>query len=215
MATVRIPSHGVDLNAVMYIASGAGPHPVVILLNGHPGYERNLDLAQAIRRDGWNVLTFDYRGSWGTPGSYSLAHCAEDTAAAISFLRHGGYAAQLRIDPARIVLLGHSTGGLLAAYDAASDRSVIAVGLISAAHLEAMGSADRLAGRLASRPVLLITAEDGFSQEGLEFADALRRHGDRSVTEERFAADHVYSAKRIALAATILKWLGTLDAGGR
>ncbi|MDO8912512.1 MAG: hypothetical protein Q8N10_08825 [Phenylobacterium sp.] len=32
------------------------------------GNEKNLDLAQAVRRAGWNAVTFNYRGSWGSPG---------------------------------------------------------------------------------------------------------------------------------------------------
>lgn len=58
MQSFQLPSHGALLNAFVYIASGAGPHPTVILLHGFPGNEKNLDLAQSIRRAGWNVLYF-------------------------------------------------------------------------------------------------------------------------------------------------------------
>ena len=47
-----IPSHGVGMNALLFVASGKGPHRTVILMHGIPGNERNLDLAQAIRRAG-------------------------------------------------------------------------------------------------------------------------------------------------------------------
>ncbi len=36
--------------AMAYIPAGAGPHPTVVLLHGLPGNEKNLDLAQAMRR---------------------------------------------------------------------------------------------------------------------------------------------------------------------
>src|SRR5580704_5435361 len=58
MESFQIPSHGAMLNTLVYIAEGAGPHPVVLLLHGFPGNEKNLDLAQAIRRDGWDVVYF-------------------------------------------------------------------------------------------------------------------------------------------------------------
>jgi pimeloyl-ACP methyl ester carboxylesterase len=58
------------LNAVIYVAAGKGPHPTLLLLHGFPGNEQNLDLAQAARRAGWNVLTLHYRGSWGSPGPF-------------------------------------------------------------------------------------------------------------------------------------------------
>ena len=73
MEVLHIPSGGVEINGVAYLAAGAGPHPTVVLLHGLPGNEKNLDLAQAMRRAGWNVITFNYRGSWGSPGTFSFA----------------------------------------------------------------------------------------------------------------------------------------------
>ena len=138
MDSFHIPSHGAALNAIAYIAAGAGPHPVVLLLHGFPGNEKNLDLAQTIRRAGWTVVYFDYRGSWGTPGSFTFGGSLEDTADAIAYLRSPANAARLRIDPKRIVLLGHSMGGFMAAYNGAHDPGIFGIGLISAANMGAM-----------------------------------------------------------------------------
>src|SRR5271154_582793 len=139
--TMQLPSHGSQLNALMYVAAGSGPHPAVILLHGFPGNERNLDLAQAIRRAGWNVLYFNYRGSWGTPGDFSFTHCMEDVAAALAYLRDPANATRLRVDAKHIVLIGHSMGGFMTEYGAAHDDGVMAAGLISAANFGAMASA--------------------------------------------------------------------------
>ena len=87
MQVVHIPSHGLNINGVLYLAAGAGAHPTVILFHGMPGNEQNLDLAQAIRRAGWNVLTLHFRGSWGSPGTYSYHHMLEDAHAALDFVR--------------------------------------------------------------------------------------------------------------------------------
>ncbi|WP_077514159.1 alpha/beta fold hydrolase [Rhodanobacter sp. B05] len=135
MQTMQIPSHGALMNALVYVAAGAGPHPAVILLHGFPGNERNLDLAQAIRRAGWDVLYFNYRGSWGTPGNFSFAHSIEDTAAAIAYLRQPDVARALRLDPARIVLIGHSMGGFMTVESAAADPAIKAFATISAADM--------------------------------------------------------------------------------
>jgi pimeloyl-ACP methyl ester carboxylesterase len=135
MQSFQIPSHGALLNAFVYVASGAGPHPAVVLLHGFPGNERNLDLAQDIRRAGWDVLYFDYRGSWGSPGDFSFAHGIEDTAAAIDYLRSPEMARILRLDPSRIVLIGHSMGGFMAVQAAAADAGIMGIGLISAADM--------------------------------------------------------------------------------
>jgi pimeloyl-ACP methyl ester carboxylesterase len=135
MQTFQIPSHGALLNALVYVAEGAGPHPAVILLHGFPGNERNLDLAQDIRRAGWDVLYFNYRGAWGSPGDFSFSHGVEDTAAAIAYLRQPEVTKLLRLDPKRIVLIGHSMGGFMAVQGGAADPSIVGVGLISAADL--------------------------------------------------------------------------------
>jgi len=133
MRSFQIPSHGGLLNAFVYVASGPGPHPAVVLLHGFPGNERNLDLAQDIRSVGWDVLYFDYRGSWGSPGDFSFSHGIEDTAAAINYVRTPEMAEILRLDPSRIVLLGHSMGGFMAVQAAAADVGIMGVALISAA----------------------------------------------------------------------------------
>ena len=118
-----IPSHGVGMNALLFVASGKGPHPTVILMHGLPGNERNLDLAQAIRRAGWDVLTFTYRGAWGSPGDFSINNAMEDTAAALEFAR-SPKGAKFGIDPRHIVLAGHSMGGATAFMTAASARGL-------------------------------------------------------------------------------------------
>jgi pimeloyl-ACP methyl ester carboxylesterase len=142
METFQIPSHGAMLNALAYVAEGAGPHPVVILLHGFPGNEKNLDLAQAIRRNGWDVVYFDYRGSWGSPGDFSFTHSIEDTQAAIAYLRDASHAKKLRADSGYLVLIGHSMGGFIARYVGAQDPAIKAVGLISAADM----GVDRMQG---------------------------------------------------------------------
>ncbi|MCF7935449.1 MAG: alpha/beta fold hydrolase [Synergistales bacterium] len=106
-------SNGVTVPGTFYLAAGAGPHPTALLLHGFPGYERNLDLAHALCRGGVNVLYFHYRGSWGTGGSFSLSHCAEDVRAARRFLLEPGAPWAHRIDTDRLFPVGHSMGGFL------------------------------------------------------------------------------------------------------
>jgi uncharacterized protein len=141
MESFQIPSHGAALNAIAYLAPGAGPHPAVIVLHGFPGNEKNLDLAQSIRRAGWNAVFFDYRGSWGSPGNFSFGNSIEDTQAAIAYLRDPANATKLRTDPKRIALAGHSMGGFLAAYAGSHDPAILGTAMISAGN---MGDLPRL-----------------------------------------------------------------------
>src|ERR1044072_3387211 len=81
MEVLHIPSGGVEINGLAYIPSGAGTHPTVVICHGWPGNEKNLDLAQAVRRVGWTAVTFNYRGSWGRPGECHFAQLPADAAA--------------------------------------------------------------------------------------------------------------------------------------
>jgi uncharacterized protein len=138
-----IPSNGANLNAVLYTANGIGPHPTVLLLHGLPGNEQNIDLAQSMRRAGWNVLTIHYRGSWGGPGNFTFAHCLEDAGAAIHWLRDPAINEKLRIDPRRIAVIGHSMGGFVAAHTSAQTPEVLGAALISGVDLgQAFGNGD-------------------------------------------------------------------------
>ncbi len=141
LEAVRIPTAGLLINGVLYLASGKGPHPTLLLLHGFPGNEQNLDLAQAARRAGWNVLTFHYRGSWGSPGTFSFTHSAEDSAAALAFLRDPTNVARFRIDPGKIAVAGHSMGGMMAARVLADDPRLLGAFLIDPADLAAIGRA--------------------------------------------------------------------------
>jgi pimeloyl-ACP methyl ester carboxylesterase len=143
MAVLHIPSHGVLINGIVYQPSGAGPHPTLVLCHGLPGNEKNLDLAQAVRRAGWNAVTFNYRGSWGSPGVYRFAQNLEDTDAVLAFLRDPANAVRLGINPKRIALAGHSMGGWATAQTVAHDHELIGAILISAADMGAMGSMPR------------------------------------------------------------------------
>jgi ribonuclease BN (tRNA processing enzyme)/pimeloyl-ACP methyl ester carboxylesterase len=135
MAWPDIPSHGAKLYSVIYIASGPGPHPTVLMLHGFPGNEKNLDLAYSVRRAGWNVLVPFYRGAWGSGGTFSFTNALEDAQSSIDFLLAPENVKKFRVDPARIVLVGHSMGGFVAAYTTAHEPKVFAVALISPANL--------------------------------------------------------------------------------
>jgi len=143
MEVVHIPTGGVEINSVVYVAAGAGPHPVVVLCHGLPGNEKNLDLAQAIRRAGWTVITFNYRGSWGSPGTYSFANDIADVGAVLAYARDPANAARLGIDPKRIVLGGHSLGGWVTALTAAHDKGLAGAFMISPGNVGRFGKLPR------------------------------------------------------------------------
>jgi len=128
---LRIPSGGAQMNAMVYVPAGKGPHPVAVLLHGFPGNEQNLDLAQSLRRAGCAVVTFHYRGSWGSEGTFTFDGAVEDAAAAIAWVRSPEAAGHSRFDPKRIVVLGHSMGGFIAAQRCAADDGLLGCVLLA------------------------------------------------------------------------------------
>ncbi len=156
MSVLHIPSHGVLINGLLYSPGGAGSHATLVICHGLPGNEKNLDLAQAVRRAGWNAVTFNYRGSWGSPGSFRFAQNLQDAAAVLAYLRDPSHA-KLGIDSQRIVILGHSMGGWVAAHTAGHDPALKGAVLISMADL----------GLIAARPRAQAVAEMADDMETL------------------------------------------------
>lgn len=143
MEELTIPSHGAKMNGFIYIAAGEGPHPTVVFLHGYPGNERNLDLAQAVRRAGYDALYFDYRGSWGSGGTFSYQNALDDVAAALAFLRTPEARAKYGVDASRISLVGHSLGGGLALLADARDPAVSCAVALAAWNAGATGKDPR------------------------------------------------------------------------
>jgi uncharacterized protein len=135
LVEIAVPSHGAQLLGAFYLASGAQPKPTVIIFHGFPGYEQNLDLAQTLRRAGYNVLAVHYRGSWGVSGVFSYQHAIEDADAEVAWITSADVAAKYRVDLRRLVLIGHSMGGYMALSAAAHNPGVAAAISISGASL--------------------------------------------------------------------------------
>jgi len=143
MVVLHIPSHGLLINGIAYLPAGDGPHPVVVICHGLPGNEKNLDIAQTLRRAGYIAVTFNYRGSWGSPGSFSFAGNLEDADAVLDYLAEPHTVQTLGADSRRIALVGHSMGGWVTAHTAAHHPELKGAVLISAADMGRSTAADR------------------------------------------------------------------------
>jgi len=114
MAPLIFLSNNEKLIGTFFLTSGIGPHPTVLLLHGFPGNEVNYDIAHSIRRSGFNVMVFHYRGSWGSGGSFLFENSLEDAESAIEFLNSETAYKNYRVDKEKIILIGHSFGGFAA-----------------------------------------------------------------------------------------------------
>lgn len=248
MKVLHILSGGVTINGVAYIPAGTNGGPTLVLMHGLPGNEKNLDLAQAARRAGWTVVTFNYRGSWGSAGKFSFAGVLEDAKAVLAYIRRPEIGISIGVDPRRIVLAGHSMGGWAAAMTAESDPDVAGTILISPAEMGMRGHTERadlvpimadnmetLAGvtaqsmadeliankdrfdwtpgasRLARKPLLVLTADDGLADEAGRLLAAVRTDLHPHVQTVHVATDHSWSSARIRLEQEVLTWLAQFE----
>jgi uncharacterized protein len=124
---VRFPGGGPGIGlAGTLVVPDAGPSAGVVLVSGSGANDRDETvaghrtfrvLADGLARHGIAVLRYDDRGVGGSNGDSddtSLADAVADATAAVRFLR-----TEPGVDPARVGLVGHSEGGLVAATVAA------------------------------------------------------------------------------------------------
>jgi pimeloyl-ACP methyl ester carboxylesterase len=194
MGAVAIPSEGVRLNGILYRAAGAGNHPVAIFLHGYPGNEKNLDLAQAVRRAGYHALYLDYRGTWGTGGTFSFAHGLGDAEAALAWVRSPANAAKHRIDTRRLAIVGHSYGGWLALMTAAKQPAPLCVAAMAAWNVGWAGK------RFAAHPAERTKARDYFRATTDSASGPV--HGDAEAMV-REMAEHANEWDYLALAPAL------------
>jgi pimeloyl-ACP methyl ester carboxylesterase len=180
MRVVRIPSNGVRLNGVLYLAQGRGSHRTVVLLLGFPGDEKNLDLAPAVRRAGLNALVFYYRGAWGSPGTYSYSHVLEDVSAVLAWLHESTTADSMRVDSGHVILGGHSLGGFAALYTAATNNQIEEVAAIAPIDLGSRGTAMRDS----------IAFAEGVQRRGAQLSALRGTSGEELSREAVTHADH-------------------------
>jgi acetyl esterase/lipase len=124
-ATERVPyGNAPSQFADLWLPSGSGSHPVVVLIHGGcwradlPGLELMTYVAEDLRQHGLAVWNVEYR-RLGEPGA-GYPGTFEDIADAVDWLRK--LAKTKSLDLRRVVAVGHSAGGHLALWAAARGR---------------------------------------------------------------------------------------------
>jgi len=118
-------SRGYKIQGKFYLAVGEPPFATVLLLHGFPGNEEDvLELGHRMSQCGINALTFSYRGTYQSEGTYGLQSTLEDISAAIEYLHHEGVIRKFQIDTGKLVLGGYSYGGGMALAYAATHPEI-------------------------------------------------------------------------------------------
>lgn len=120
-----------SIAAFAMLAAGKEKKETVILLHGLPGNERNLDLAQDLRRNGRNVIYFNYRGAWGSQGEFLFSNLTEDVKQVLDFFSTPENSEKYRVQTDSFILFGHSMGGGVALLSGVKDNRVNKVALYS------------------------------------------------------------------------------------
>ncbi len=140
---VSFGSDTISLAGTLTLPHGEGPWPAAVLITGSGAQDRDENtpgpgglklgifrsIADALTRSGIAVLRYDDRGVGGSGGDLNTAGLSDlvaDVEAAVRYLRGRG-----EIDGARIALVGHSEGAIIAPIVAAADRGIAAVVLMA------------------------------------------------------------------------------------
>jgi len=130
---------GVRLAGTLTVPRGSGPFPAIILISGSGAQDRDetifghkpfLVLADDLTRRGVAVLRLDDRGTGGSSGSTmesTTEGLVQDVLAGVRALKK-----RPEINAAKIGLIGHSEGGLVAPLTAARSREIAFIGLLAA-----------------------------------------------------------------------------------
>lgn len=143
---VTVEAKGFTLAGTLLLPkTGKAPFPAVVTITGSgqetrdeylplPGLEKYRpfrQIGEALASRGIAVLRVDDRGVGNSKGGETLkastsANFADDVRAQVDFLRE-----RRDVDPNRIVLLGHSEGGMIAPMVAASDPRIASIVLLA------------------------------------------------------------------------------------
>lgn len=127
--TLTLPKNAKAPVAAVVTITGSGQQDRDEYLPLAGGYRPFRQIADTLGRRGIAVLRLDDRGigsSTGNPSMSTSLDFASDISAAVNYLR-----TRRDIDPARIALIGHSEGGLIAPLVAAKDPKVKAIVLMA------------------------------------------------------------------------------------
>lgn len=113
--SIEFLSQGYKIQGAFYLADVSAATHTALLLPGFPGAAGDvLDLGQRLSKSGIHTMTFNYRGTHGSEGTFSLKNTLEDIQAAYAYLHQGRVMREFQIPANELLLGGYSFGGGMA-----------------------------------------------------------------------------------------------------
>lgn len=113
--SIGLRNNSVKIDAKFFPAGKTTRSPSVILLHGFPGNQSSpLGLAERLNNAGFNILVFNYQGSYLSEGNFSFDNCIDNVSTALNFLLDPEIQTNYNIDTSKIVVCGYSFGGTIA-----------------------------------------------------------------------------------------------------
>lgn len=214
-------------------ASGKEKKETVLLLHGIPGNERNLDLAQELRRNGRNVIYFNYRGAWGSQGEFMYSNCVEDVNRVMDFFSTPENSEKYRVKLDSYILFGHSIGGGIALLSGAKDERVKKIAIYSPFNVYTTSREDLNSAKDYVQGLFMLNVDserfinelidnqnkynplnykNELSKKNLLILDENQRNKEwieqmDNVEYILMKTDHSFSDKRLELIETVTEWI--------
>ena len=125
---ILFPTEENRLAGRILMAQGSNEKPTVIFIHGNPGYEKNEETGQFLRRQGYNAVFFSYSGTWGNEGIFDYSNSIRDLKELVKCLKQN--AKEYKIDKEKIYFCGHSMGSdiaILCGYDLPEIKKAISI----------------------------------------------------------------------------------------
>jgi len=122
---IHFTDNGNQTHGWFYKAIGNGPFSTVILLHGSIGRDGDIfNLGENLSKEGFNVMTFNYPGTWKSEGNKTDESALVSVQSAINFAKSEYSVQSFEVDTSDIVLLGYSYGGGMALLGSVFDSTI-------------------------------------------------------------------------------------------
>ena len=169
---VVFESKDANIHGFFYKASGVEPLPTVILCHGFPGNKTDvLGLGERLMEGGFNAFSFNYRGTWGSEGLFTISNSLEDVVSAICYVKSSFAVREFNVDLSSITIIGYSFGGGMALLGSLNDLTVRRVIYIAGGDLSEVGRMMQQNEGFRRAILKMIdqgTSESGFSSQSAE-----------------------------------------------